>query len=386
MKQTQLQFPVAAQVKFLTKSAGLYLHIPFCKKKCKYCDFYSSFVTEELLDNYTNALINAIKEWGGKFRRPINTVYFGGGTPSLLSHRLLTVIKSVYDNFDIVENAEITLELNPDCDAEDILKYAKEAGINRLSIGMQSGINTELEILGRTHTAEDTVKTVKTARDLGFSNISLDIMLGLPFSSNETLLKSLELLKELSPEHISAYILKIEENTAFFKAQENLSLPDEDAVSEQYLSMCDYLEKNGYNHYEISNFCKENLHSQHNIKYWKGDEYLGIGPAAHSFVDDKRFYYPRDLKSFINGNEPIYDGEGGGKEEYIMLRLRLKDGISISEYKSLFEEDLPNNFLSQCKMLEKAEYINITDDKISLTNSGMLISNSIISTLLECIE
>ena len=386
MKQTQLAYPVAAQVKFLTNFAGLYLHIPFCKKKCKYCDFYSAFVTEELLDNYTKALIKAIKEWGGKFRRPINTIYFGGGTPSLLSHRLDLVIKSVYENFNVSENPEITLELNPDCDVKDILKYAKKAGVNRLSIGMQSGIDTELEILGRTHTVEDTVNTVKIARDLSFNNISLDIMLGLPFSSTESLNKSLKLLKDLSPEHISAYILKIEENTAFFREKENLSLPDDDAAAEQYLLTCNFLEQNGYNHYEISNFCKDNKESCHNIKYWQQDEYLGIGPAAHSFIDGKRFYYPRDLKAFLSGNSPLPDGEGGGKEEYIMLKLRLKEGISVSEYKSLFGTDLPEYFFKKCLQFKKVGYINLENNKISLTNSGMLISNAIITELLECIE
>ena len=211
-------------------------------------------------------------------------------------------------------------------------------------------------------------------------------MIGLPFSDNKTLLTSLETLKELSPEHISAYILKIEEKTVFFREKDNLSLPDDDSIAEQYLLMCEFLEKNGYNHYEISNFCKENYHSRHNTKYWQGDDYLGIGPAAHSFVDGKRFYYPRDLKAFIRGNEPIFDGEGGGKDEYIMLRLRLEEGISILEYTSLFGEKLPQPFLNKCKLLEKAGLVKITDDKISLTNEGMLLSNTIISELLECVE
>ncbi len=382
----QLAYLEAAQVKFLTKASGLYLHIPFCEKKCKYCDFYSSFITEELLDSYTKSLITAIKEWGGKFRRPINTIYFGGGTPSLLSHRLESVINAVNESFNVAEKCEITLELNPCGSVGDILKYAKQSGVNRLSIGMQSGIDEELKILGRTHTVGDTVKAVQLARDIGFHNISLDIMLGLPFSTLDTLKQSLELLKELCPEHISAYILKVEENTVFFRERNNLSLPDDDAVAKQYLLMCDFLEQNGYNHYEISNFCKENFYSRHNIKYWQGAEYLGIGPAAHSFIDGKRFYYPRDLKAFIKGNEPIYDGKGGGNEEYIMLRLRLKEGISILEYKSLFGTDLPEYFLNKCRQFEKAGYMNINTEKIKLTNKGMLLSNAIITELLECIE
>ena len=370
----------------MTNPAGLYLHIPFCEKKCKYCDFYSSFVTDELLDNYTIALINAIKEWGGNFRRPINTIYFGGGTPSLLSHRLDSVLKAVYEAFCVDENPEITLELNPCGDVEEILKHAKTAGVNRLSIGMQSGIDAELKILGRTHTAEDTIKTVKLAREMGFNNISLDIMLGLPFSSNDTLLESLELLKELNPEHISAYMLKIEENTAFWREKEKLSLPNDDETAEQYLLMCSFLEQNGYNHYEISNFCKENMLSRHNLKYWECSDYLGIGPAAHSFVGGKRFYYPRDLKAFLKGNSPLPDGEGGSSEEYIMLRLRLKEGISIFDYKSQFNRDLPQNFFSKCRLFEKSGFMQVKEDCINLTDNGMLLSNTIITELLECIE
>ncbi len=375
----------AAQVKFLTDKAGLYLHIPFCEKKCKYCDFYSSFVTEELLDNYTSALIKSIKKWGGKFRRPINTVYFGGGTPSLLSHRLITVLNAVYENFSVTENAEVTLELNPCGDVEGILKYAKKAGINRLSIGMQSGMDTELKTLGRTHSVNDTVNTVRLARDLEFRNISLDIMLGLPFSSNETLMKSLNLLKELSPEHISAYILKIEQNTALFRDKESLNLPCDDDIAEQYLLMCDFLKQNGYEHYEISNFCKKGTESRHNIKYWQGAEYLGLGPSAHSYFDGKRYYYPRDLKAFIKGNEPVFDGTGGTMDEYIMLSLRLKEGISFKNFESKFGYPLPITFIEKCRQLEKTEYINLTDKNISLTDSGMLISNTIITELLECI-
>lgn len=361
------------------------MHIPFCEKKCRYCDFYSSFVTEELLDSYSKALIKSIKEWGGKFRRPIDTVYLGGGTPSLLNRRIVPILESVRQFFALTGSPEITLELNPSGDVRDKLKYAKAAGVNRLSIGMQSGIDDELKILGRTHTVSDTVNTVKLARESGFSNISLDIMIGLPFSDNNTLMESLKLLKELSPEHISAYMLKIEENTAFFRDRENLHIPDDDDTANQYLLMCDFLEQNGYIHYEISNFCKENYESRHNIKYWQGAEYLGIGPAAHSFFDGKRYYYPRDLKAFLKGNKPLLDGIGGTEEEYILLGLRLKKGISNTDYRKLFGKDLPNKLVAKCEQLKKAGFINLSNNKISLTDNGMLLSNTIITELLECI-
>lgn len=377
-------FPAAAQVKSLTNPSGLYLHIPFCEKKCKYCNFYSSFVTEELLDSYTNALIKSINQWGGEYNRPIDTIYFGGGTPSLLGHRLPIVLNSIRTSFDISKNSEITLEINPASNSTALLEYAKEAGFNRLSIGAQSGSDRELEILGRTHTAADTEKTVNSARKMGFSNISLDIMIGLPFSNRESLKTNLEFISGLSPEHISAYILKIEEKTAFFKERHNLSLPDDDDASEQYLAMADFFENKGYSHYEISNFSKAGYESRHNLKYWNGTDYLGIGPSAHSSLNGKRFYYKNDLKEFISGNNPIDDGESGGEEEFIMLRLRLKSGIDTREYQNLFGKELSKDFLDKCRIFQKAGFLNLSDKNICLTNKGMLLSNSIITELLEC--
>ncbi len=376
------QYPVAASVKSLTDS-GLYLHIPFCEKKCNYCDFYSSFVTEDLLESYTNALKREIKQWGGKFNRPIDTIYLGGGTPSLLAYRLKDVIDAVKSSFCVTNGCEITLEMNPKGDTEYLLQCAKEAGVNRLSIGVQSGIDEELKMLGRTHTARDAEKTVKKARELGFSNISLDLMIGLPNSSFETLKNSLDFLTHLNPEHISAYILKNEPNTAF--AKKELNIPNDDETAEQYLFMCDHLEKKGYSHYEISNFCRENYESRHNLKYWQGIDYLGIGPSAHSSVNGERFYYNRDLKGFIKGNSPVSDGKSGGIEEYVMLHLRIKDGIDLKEIEKEFNVKISPDFLFKCDTFCKNGLINLRENKISLTNKGMLVSNSIITEILECI-
>ena len=372
-------------MKSLTNSLGLYLHIPFCEKKCKYCDFYSAFKSEELLDRYTLALIKSIKQWGGTLNRPIDTIYFGGGTPSLLSHRLESIITAVKSSFCVLDNAEITLELNPAGDVKSLLEYAKKAGINRLSIGAQSGDDKELSVLGRSHTVSQTENTFFLARKLGFKNISLDLMLGLPNSSIDTLKKSLDFITELNPEHISAYILKIEENTVFYKQKDTLNLPNDDEVAEQYLFMCDYLTKKGYDHYEISNFAKNDKFSRHNLKYWQGDDYLGVGPSAHSAVDKKRFFYERDILGFINENPPLPDGEAGGKEEFIMLSLRLKNGVEFSKYLDLFGEKIPDKLIEKARLLEKHGFLNITDKSISLTDNGMLLSNSIITELLECL-
>ena len=376
-KQTLLVLLVVAQVLFLTNPIGLYIHIPFCLKKCNYCDFYSVAVNDQLKKDYVEALIKEIKQWGGSLGRPIDTIYFGGGTPSLLAKFLPRIMKEVKTSFCLLEGAEITMEMNPADNCEEILNFALEAGVNRLSIGAQSGDNRELEVLGRRHTLNQTAETVKLARSLGFNNISLDIMLGLPNSSEKSLEKSLEFITDLEPEHISAYILKIEENTVFHKVYDTLKLPDEDSTADQYLQMCKYLENKGYEHYEISNFAKTGYESRHNLKYWELKEYLGLGPSAHSFIDGKRFYFKRDLSEFLEGTSPLPDGEGGSEEERIMLALRLSKGVKL---------ELTERLEKKCRLLSQNKLLNINDQSISLTDQGMLLSNSIITEILECIK
>lgn len=368
------------------KSVGLYLHIPFCQKKCAYCDFYSAFYGDKALDNYTKALISQIKNWGGRLCRPlVDTVYFGGGTPSLLGERIIPIIGAVREFYEVRKNAEITLEINPAGDSEKVLSAAKKAGVNRLSLGAQSGNNKTLSLLGRTHTAEDTLNTVKTARELGFNNISLDLMIGLPDSNLSTLKADLDFVLSANPEHISAYILKTEKNTLFYKKRDTLNLPDEDQTAEQYLFMCRYLEEKGFSHYEISNFAKSGFEGKHNLKYWHCEEYLGIGPSAHSFLEGERFYYPRDSRAFLRGEAPVSDGEGGGEEEYIMLALRLKEGLCFKRYRERFGKDLNDSIKKAALPLKEAGLLNINNDSISLTDRGMLLSNSIITNLLECL-
>ena len=358
-------------MKFLT-NLGLYLHIPFCKRKCAYCDFYSAVFTQEVLEKYVNALKREIKQWGGKINRPIDTIYLGGGTPSLLNDYLPQLLECIRLSFSVCDNAEITLEVNPSGDVEQVLKNAKAAGINRLSIGAQSGTDAELSLLGRTHNAADTANAVKIARGLGFSDISLDLMIGLPHSNLKSLNRNIDFLLSLNPEHISAYILKIEEGTRFFTQENELNLPDDDMVSDQYLFMCDRLEKAGFSHYEISNFAKNGFESRHNLKYWHCEEYLGIGPSAHSFLGGKRFYYPRDLKSFISGNQPVPDGNGGDKVEKLMLALRLKKGVPL--------EYLPDY---KANLFIKNGFAEKDHKNFFLTNKGMLVSNQVITELLE---
>lgn len=377
--------PEAVSVKFLTDKAGLYLHIPFCVKKCRYCNFYSSFMSEELLNKYCDALIREIKQWGGSFNRPIDTVYFGGGTPSLLGYNLPMILDAVAGSFSLSSDSEITLEINPDGNIENFLDIAKTSGVNRISIGAESGIDEELKLLGRTHSVEDTVNAYNYARKIGFDNISLDIMIGLPDSDDNSLNKSLKFVTGLEPEHISAYILQVEKNTAFYNMRDTLDFKDDDTKANQYLKMCEVFENGGYSHYEISNFSKSGFESRHNNKYWTGAEYLGIGPSAHSMLSGKRFFYDSNLKSFINGAKPVFDGIANDKEEFIMLRLRLKKGISLKEYEASFGEELSNEFYKKCLLFEKNGLMNISSESISLTNEGMLVSNSIISELSECV-
>ena len=325
-----------------------------------------------MLNEYTKGLIEEIKKWGGSFNRPIDTLYIGGGTPSLLQHRIVDIVGAVRDSFDLSSNAEITAELNPSGDTSSFLQYAKRSGVNRLSIGVQSGIDRELKMLGRRHTALDARNTVEAARKEGFDNISLDLMLCLPDSTVDTLSESIDFILSLKPEHISAYMLKIEPNTLF--GRQNPPLPDEDAQAQQYLYMCDRLENAGYTHYEISNFAKIGYESRHNTKYWTLNDYIGIGPSAHSFVNGRRFYYPKDLHGFINNPQTVEDGNTDDSER-IMLGLRLKQGITI--------KNPPERLKRLLLQLARAEFIKISDDNISLTNSGMLVSNSIITEITE---
>ncbi len=365
-------------MKFLTNPLGLYIHIPFCERKCNYCDFYSAFYNKDTLAVYLQALKGEIKKWGGKLNRPIDTIYIGGGTPSLLQDEILPLINCIKENFLILDDAEFTVEVNPSS-SDNFLQFAKMAGVNRLSIGVQSGCDDTLKLLGRTHTTNDVLTTVKTARDLGFDNISVDLMIALPNSNLDSLKRDIDFMLALNPEHISSYILKVEQNTVFSKKYDTLNLPDDDDAAQQYLYMCECFEQNGYNHYEISNFSINDRESHHNMKYWTGHDYLGIGPAAHSCIDGKRFYYPRDLQGFIKNQSIVSDGESGTREEKLMLGLRLSDGVDMSQIYG----EIPQNIKTKIDLLQKAGYLKADLPRISLTDSGMLISNSIITELLE---
>lgn len=365
--------------------SGVYIHIPFCKSKCPYCDFYSYPKGDKEKDEYVDALVDEIKTQRrvasfAPHSFKADSLYLGGGTPSVLSgEALFRIITAAREQFLTDENAEITVECNPNSDIEGILPHLKKAGVNRISLGMQSCVEKERRLLGRASDKERILQVIDLFRKNGIDNISLDIMLGIPCQTKESLQETLNFIKETGVPHVSAYILKIEENTHFYKNRDKYDFPDEDSVCDFYKQCSDFLTKNGYEHYEISNFSKKGFESRHNTKYWLLEDYLGIGPGAHSFVDGKRFYFESDTEKFISGNPPIYDGDGGDAEEFIMLSLRLKKGLDLDELCERYGESYLSSIKKKAPLLAEKGLINFDGNALSLTESGMLLSNSIIA-------
>lgn len=353
---------------------GLYIHVPFCLAKCPYCDFYSVKYSREKAEQYKNAVIRNIKHYQMS-DTVFDTVYFGGGTPILLWREICEIIKHIH----ISDNCEITVEANPSCCTEEALAALRQAGVNRLSLGIQSFDDCELSALGRRHSGDKAEKAVLLAHDCGFKNISADLMLATPGQTEESLKKSLERYCALPVSHISAYMLKIEENTPF--ANSDLNLPDEDETCELYLHTVKTLTEKGFKQYEISNFARDGMESRHNLKYWHCEEYVGIGPAAHSYLNGRRFYVDRDLQGFIDSpvqREITDEEQAGGFEEYAMLKLRLAEGLSFEEC-AAFGVD-KQVILQRCKKIPD-RLISIDKEKVCLTPKGFLLSNQIIAVI-----
>lgn len=368
----------------MAKPIGVYIHIPFCRKRCAYCDFYSAVIHKDTVSRYIKQLKKEIYRWGGQLCRPADTVYFGGGTPSVLSsEELCDLLCCVKEAFGLCDNAEITVEINPESAHGVFLTKLKEAGFNRLSIGIQSLDDDTLGLLGRGHSASQAVNTFTLAREIGFDNISVDLMCALPIESGFSAIDSAKEIIKLSPEHISCYMLILEEKTVLSARKEQLSFPDEEAVEKEYLKLSELFSQNGYSHYEISNFAKEGKQSRHNTKYWKLQEYIGIGPSAYSFVDGQRFYYENDLKGFICGAETVSDGQGGDLYEFIMLSLRLSEGLSEESIKEKFGKRFSKAFYEKAKLFEDKGLAIIRDGHFCLTANGMLLSNTIICEMTE---
>lgn len=361
---------------------SIYIHIPFCEQKCPYCDFYSKINKNEY-DNYVKKLIESIETYSKIYPRDITTVYFGGGTPSVLgTKRLCEILLAVKNNFLVLEDAEVTVEVNP-CSADNLdFSLMKSTGFNRLSIGLQSANDNELKTLGRRHTAKDARNIIERAREGGFDNISLDLMLCVPHQTKSSLTDSIRFCKDCGVEHISAYILKFEENTLFYKLRKELDTFDDESQADLYIHAVNELEKSGYYQYEISNFSKSGFEGKHNIRYWHDEEYIGIGPSAHSYVDGKRFYFERSFESFYN-NITVDDGTGGDIEEYIMLALRLKEGLNLDNLKSRYNYTVSKKLEYKLHQLKAEKLITYDKNIVSLTKEGFLVSNTIINYILD---
>ena len=362
---------------------GIYIHVPFCKSKCAYCDFYSFAPSSAALDEYTKRIIEDINKWAARLKRAADTLYFGGGTPSLLGgDRIAEITMAAKAAFGL-KNAEITVECNPAENlAEDFKKMAK-AGVNRISIGAQSAIDSELKLLSRRHTSAQIGETVNAAREAGISNISLDIMLGIPNQTKESLCETIDIFAALPITHISAYILKVEEGTPMAGMVD--LLPDDDATADLYLTACEELRNRGFHKYEISNFCREKV-SRHNTKYWLGEEYLGLGPAAHSFLDGKRLYFPRDYKAYMNGAEPIFDALGGEAAEKLMLGLRLDMGIDPYGFCNEQKLDCGAKLKAEMDWQMSMGLMKLDNGCYSFTDKGALVSNECIVRLVDIID
>ena len=384
MKLTQLLFPEAAWELSLNNPIGIYIHVPFCESKCAYCDFYSYKSNEITYSNYTAALCQHIFAAGVQLSVFADTLYFGGGTPSLHGgKRIAKIIKSSKQAFNI-KDAEITVEVNPADNLFNDFKIMADAGVNRISVGVQSAIDSELKSLSRRHSVGDVIRTVNDAKNAGINNISVDLMIGIPHQTFDSLKTSLDFILGLDINHISCYMLKIEPNTLFGNINiDELNLPDNDTVADMYIYVSNYLKEHGFEHYEISNFALDGFRSKHNLKYWQDKEYLGFGPAAHSFLNNKRFYFERDTEKYIDHPEIIHDGFGGNSDEYIMLRLRLSDGINYKEYEDKFGKAFDKKIISKAKELEKYGLIEFNDNGFCLTLNGFLVSNTCISKLLS---
>lgn len=359
---------------------GLYIHVPFCGRKCAYCDFYSVSWTRQRAEDYTTAVLRNIRHYGDR-AQTVDTVYFGGGTPSLLtSVQLKSIINEINGSFALDGAAEITIEANPCTLTPQKLEKLRSIGINRLSIGVQSMSDNELKLLGRVHTAERAERAVIDAAEAGFGNISCDMMIALPDQTADDIHFSIDRLTALPIQHISAYILKTEAGTPFDCEEIRSRLPDEERTAELYAETVRLLEEKGFMQYEISNFAREGFESRHNCRYWKCQDYLGIGPAAHSCYKGRRFCVERDLEDFINSevqHTTVTDESPCGYEEIVMLSLRLKEGLRLSD-----AEEHRAELLKKLPPLIDAGYAETDGERIWLTSKGFLMSNSVIGYLL----
>ena len=371
------------------RNLGLYIHIPFCRTKCLYCDF-CSFVSrdEQQREAYVGALLREIEARGTK-DYSVDTVYFGGGTPSLLSaEQIGRILGEIKESFNVSPDAEITLECNPMTvsDGDKYFKELRALGVNRLSLGVQSAVDGELKLIGRRHSFEEAKATFFAARGAGFENISVDLMLGIPSQTLDSLRASANQVIKLAAEHISIYSLQLEEGTPLYRMRERYSLADDDTAADMYELVVKMMKDAGYRHYEISNFARGGRESKHNSKYWRLDEYLGLGLAAHSDFGGKRLENTRDMERYLGGEwlEAESDISNSEREfEFLMLGLRTADGISKSEFLARFGVDFDEKYGEKMEKFKKMGYFCEKGDALALTESGFEVSNAILTEILD---
>ena len=372
------------------KKLGIYLHIPFCVQKCLYCDFCSFPRCDgETVSRYVSALCQDIDRWGDRCHgRVVDTVYFGGGTPTLLPiAEFKRIISSINKNFSLTEDCEISCECNPATASFDYFVALRTAGVNRLSIGLQSTDAEELRALGRIHSFEDFKSTFADARRAGFENISLDLMYGIPRQTLDSFERTLREAVALTPEHISAYGLKVEEGTPFGRMGESLILPDEDEEFEMYMLCSEYLGKMGYTKYEISNFSRKGHESRHNLRYWRSEDYIGLGVSAHSYFDGVRFANSRDIEGYVCGRDIVSERSEIGSDEqmteYVMLRMRLAEGVNLVNFEERFGVGFNDIYGERFSRYIDSGYVIKKDGKIAFSDRGFFLSNYILSDILD---
>ncbi len=369
---------------------ALYIHIPFCKNKCFYCDFASFSGNEGYMLDYAKALSKEINNISSE--TVIKTIFIGGGTPTYLSLEGFKIIKESIDKLNIHKDVEFTVEGNPGTFTKEKLEFLKNMGVNRLSIGLQAWQNSLLKTLGRIHTIEEFKESYLMARQLGFNNINIDLMFGLPNQSLKMWAETLEEVASLDPEHLSCYSLIIEEETPFFNLNKNkkLNLPNEDVERQMYSTTLKTLSKYGYSQYEISNFCKEGKECKHNLVYWDLNPYIGCGVAAHSYIDNIRYSNAENIKDYIERmnkyNSPlVYKNENTleeNVEEFMFLGLRKIHGIKKEEFEKRFSQNIHSIY---GEVINKYKYLNMlceTEERIFLNERGIEVSNIIMSEFL----
>lgn len=356
---------------------GVYVHIPFCERKCNYCAFSSFVEKTEKIDEYIGFLSKEIENFAKNNKKSVDTIYIGGGTPSLLSEsQIEKIVGLLKENFALTENCEITVECNPNSlTKEKLLKY-KSLGINRLSIGVQSLDDDQLSFIGRLHSSKEAIEKIKLSKEIGFENISVDLLIGLNGATAERFLVQLQMLIYLDIKHISTYMLQIEDNTPLKKMveSETVILPTDEESVEIYEKTAEFLNKNGFYRYEVSNFAKKGYESKHNFKYWTGEDYIGFGLSAHSYMDGRRWSNANNFKGYYQGEKPLDEVLSNGQkiEEHIMLGLRCKNGIDISFLRSLGydieKNEYLNDFIAKDILIKEGNKIYINEKYYGVNN------------------